>query len=66
MSCSLATQDILASRFPNRGSIGEAVDWAKNWACVAKNFKRTLMIPGNHDECFDSSPERFEALVSMM
>ena len=50
----------------NRGSIGEAVDWAKDWACVAKNFKRTLMIPGNHDECFDTTPERFEALVSMM
>ena len=26
----------------SRGSIGEAVDWAKDWACVAKKILNAL------------------------
>ena len=50
----------------NRGSVGEAIDWAVQWNEVAKNYKRTFLIPGNHDECFDTDAEKFENLADQM
>lgn len=58
---------IVCGDITQSGTLGETFSFCKDWAEFAKNFKRTFMIPGNHDTCFAcEDPVRYEHTISQM
>lgn len=60
--------DILvhAGDISTRTTVKDAIDFAKDWSHVAKNYHVFLVGLGNHDQCFDSNDAVFYEIVSEM